>query len=140
MRFACAANVVTAAIVLVIADSLQTHLTQVRRMWTDFVVLGEVHPAFGQFQRKLTEWLLSRKEIWMQSLKVMPEPCISILWSTIMIRGVDMPKASPQAVAQAVLLGIEAGEEDFFPDPMAQSAHAIWLQNPKALERQFGAM
>jgi NAD(P)-dependent dehydrogenase (short-subunit alcohol dehydrogenase family) len=59
---------------------------------------------------------------------------------TDMLRGVDMPKASPQDVAQTVLSAMEAGEDDIFPDPMAQSAHAIWLQNPKALERQFGAM
>ena len=51
-----------------------------------------------------------------------------------------MPKASPQDIAQIVLSAMEAGEEDIFPDPMAQSARAIWLQNPKALERQFGAM
>ena len=59
---------------------------------------------------------------------------------TDMIRGVEMPKANPLAVAQAVLAAVEAGEEDVFPDPMSQNAHATWRQDPKALERLFGAM
>jgi CRP-like cAMP-binding protein len=36
--------------------------------YTDFVTLLELHPAFGQFQRQLTAWLLSRKEVRMRSL------------------------------------------------------------------------
>jgi NAD(P)-dependent dehydrogenase (short-subunit alcohol dehydrogenase family) len=59
---------------------------------------------------------------------------------TDMIRSVEMPKTNPLAVAQAVLAAVEAGEEDIFPDPMSQHAHATWRQDPKALERQFGTM
>ena len=59
---------------------------------------------------------------------------------TDMIRGVDMPKTSPLEVAQTVLSAVAAGAEDIFPDPMSESAYAAWLQNPKALERQFGSM
>jgi CRP-like cAMP-binding protein len=36
--------------------------------YTDFLALLELHPAFGQFQRQLTAWLLSRKEVRMRSL------------------------------------------------------------------------
>jgi NAD(P)-dependent dehydrogenase (short-subunit alcohol dehydrogenase family) len=59
---------------------------------------------------------------------------------TDMIRSVEMPKTSPQDVARAVLTAVEAGDEDIFPDPMSQNAHATWRHDPKALERQFGAM
>jgi CRP-like cAMP-binding protein len=36
--------------------------------YTDFVTLLEEHPVFGQFQRKLMVWLLSRKEVRTRSL------------------------------------------------------------------------
>ena len=40
---------------------------------------------------------------------------------TDMTRGFDIPKASPQSVAKAIFDGVEAGEEDIFPDPMSAS-------------------
>jgi CRP-like cAMP-binding protein len=36
--------------------------------YADFAALLEEHPVFGQFQRKLTGWLLSRKEVRTRSL------------------------------------------------------------------------
>jgi short-subunit dehydrogenase len=36
---------------------------------------------------------------------------------TDMTRGLDIPKASPESVARAILGGVEAGEEDIFPIP-----------------------
>jgi CRP-like cAMP-binding protein len=36
--------------------------------YADFEALLNLHPAFGQFQRQLTAWLLSRKEVRMRSL------------------------------------------------------------------------
>src|SRR5262245_23219061 len=36
--------------------------------YADFATLLEVHPVFGQFQRKLMAWLLSRKEVRTRSL------------------------------------------------------------------------
>jgi NAD(P)-dependent dehydrogenase (short-subunit alcohol dehydrogenase family) len=59
---------------------------------------------------------------------------------TDMLHGVEMPKTSPQEVAQAVLAAVEAGEEDIFPDPMSQNAEATWRHDPKALERLFGSI
>ncbi|MBZ5541448.1 MAG: SDR family oxidoreductase [Acidobacteriia bacterium] len=59
---------------------------------------------------------------------------------TDMIRGVDMPKTSATDVARAVLSGIENGDEDIFPDPMAKQMYAAWKQDHKAVERQFGSM
>lgn len=59
---------------------------------------------------------------------------------TEMIASFDMPKTSPQSVAQAIVSGIEAGTEDIFPDPMAEQLGKLWLSNPKGLEQQFATM
>ena len=57
-----------------------------------------------------------------------------------MIRNFQMPKTPPIDVARAVLAAMEAGEEDIFPDPMAQQVYDAWRQDPKAVERQFASM
>jgi NAD(P)-dependent dehydrogenase (short-subunit alcohol dehydrogenase family) len=60
---------------------------------------------------------------------------------TDMTRGVDMPKASPDSVARAIFDGVEKGEEDIFPDPMAESLAGNWHGGAaKALERQYAAL
>ena len=59
---------------------------------------------------------------------------------TDMLKGVEMPKASPSDVAAQVLKGIEEDEEDIFPDPMSRQLYAHWAANHKAIERQFAAM
>jgi NAD(P)-dependent dehydrogenase (short-subunit alcohol dehydrogenase family) len=60
---------------------------------------------------------------------------------TDMTRGFDIPKASPEAVARAILDGVERGEEDIFPDPMAQTLAGSWRNGAaKALERQNAAL
>ena len=59
---------------------------------------------------------------------------------TDMLKGVEMPKASPAEVAQQVLAGVEADQEDIFPGDMAKQVYAAWRQDHKAVERQFGAM
>ena len=59
---------------------------------------------------------------------------------TDMIRSFQMPKTPAIDVARAVLAGIEAGEEDIFPDPMSQQLYSAWRQDHKAVERQFAAM
>lgn len=56
---------------------------------------------------------------------------------TDMAAEVNLPKTSPQAVATAIVAGIENGAEDIFPDPMAEHVRRVWLENPKELERQF---
>ncbi len=56
---------------------------------------------------------------------------------TDMAAEVNLPKTSPQAVAAAIVAGIENGAEDIFPDPMAEHVSRVWLENPKELERQF---
>jgi NAD(P)-dependent dehydrogenase (short-subunit alcohol dehydrogenase family) len=60
---------------------------------------------------------------------------------TDMSRDLDIPKASPESVARAILDGVQNGEEDIFPDPMAQSMAESWRSGAaKALERQFAAL
>jgi NAD(P)-dependent dehydrogenase (short-subunit alcohol dehydrogenase family) len=59
---------------------------------------------------------------------------------TDMTRGLDIPKASPESVAQAIFGGVEKGEEEIFPDPMSASMAEGWRSGAvKALERQFAA-
>jgi NAD(P)-dependent dehydrogenase (short-subunit alcohol dehydrogenase family) len=60
---------------------------------------------------------------------------------TDMSRDLDIPKASPESVARAILDGVQNGEEDIFPDPMSQSMAESWRSSAaKALERQFAAL
>ena len=55
---------------------------------------------------------------------------------TDMVRAVEIPKAAPAAVAQAVYDGLEADQEDIFPDAMALSIEAAWHAGAaKILER-----
>jgi len=60
---------------------------------------------------------------------------------TDMSRDLDIPKASPDSVARAIFDGVQNGEEDIFPDPMAQSMAEAWRTGAaKVLERQFAAL
>jgi NAD(P)-dependent dehydrogenase (short-subunit alcohol dehydrogenase family) len=58
---------------------------------------------------------------------------------TDMVRGLAMPKASPADVARGVLAGVERGEEDIFPDPMAVQMGALWNKSHKEYERAFAS-
>lgn len=61
---------------------------------------------------------------------------------TDMTRGFDgVSKASPESVAHSIFDGVEKGEEDIFPDPMAESMAESWRSGAaKALERQYAAL
>jgi NAD(P)-dependent dehydrogenase (short-subunit alcohol dehydrogenase family) len=48
-------------------------------------------------------------------------------------------KTSPAEAADAILDGIEAGDEEVFPDPRARDIGRLFLQDPKTLERQVNA-
>jgi NAD(P)-dependent dehydrogenase (short-subunit alcohol dehydrogenase family) len=58
---------------------------------------------------------------------------------TDMVRAFDLPKASPASVARAIVEGVERGDEDIWPDPMAKEVSRTYATSPKALERQFAA-
>jgi len=59
---------------------------------------------------------------------------------TDMIRAFEIHKTPAIDVARATLDGVESGEEDIFPDPMARQVYSAWRQDHKAVERQFAAM
>lgn len=57
---------------------------------------------------------------------------------TDMTRGFEIPKASPESVAQGIFDGLEQGEEDIFPDPMSRSIADGWRNGiAKQFERQY---
>jgi NAD(P)-dependent dehydrogenase (short-subunit alcohol dehydrogenase family) len=59
---------------------------------------------------------------------------------TEMVSHMEMAKAAPDAVAEAILDGIERGDEDIAPDPTSAQLVASWTAGPKDVERQFAAM
>ncbi|MCA2227592.1 SDR family NAD(P)-dependent oxidoreductase [Nonomuraea sp. NEAU-L178] len=60
---------------------------------------------------------------------------------TEMIRGFDIPKASPESVALAIFDAIDNGEEEIFPDPASAPMAALWRDGAaKVLERQFAQL
>ncbi len=57
---------------------------------------------------------------------------------TDMLRGVDIPKTSPEWIAAAVFDAMDDGEDDIFPDPASAFIADMWRDGPtKALERQM---
>jgi NAD(P)-dependent dehydrogenase (short-subunit alcohol dehydrogenase family) len=59
---------------------------------------------------------------------------------TEMARSFQIPKPPAIDVARTTLAGVEANEEDIYPDAMAQQVYAAWRADHKAVERQFAAM
>jgi NAD(P)-dependent dehydrogenase (short-subunit alcohol dehydrogenase family) len=56
---------------------------------------------------------------------------------TDMVRDLPIPKTAPESVARGIFDGIENGEEDIFPDPMAAMLAEGWRAGvSKELERQ----
>src|SRR6266516_6113858 len=56
---------------------------------------------------------------------------------TDMTLSLDIPKASPESVARAILDAVDEGHEDIFPDPMSQAMADSWRSSAaKTLERQ----
>ena len=59
---------------------------------------------------------------------------------TDMIKELPLEKTSPQDVAKGVLDGVEAGNDDIFPDPFAVTFGEQFHSSPKGSERQMAAM
>jgi NAD(P)-dependent dehydrogenase (short-subunit alcohol dehydrogenase family) len=60
---------------------------------------------------------------------------------TDMVRDFDIPKASPESVAQAIFDGVENEEDEIFPDPASQRLAESWRNGAaKAMERQFASL
>ena len=58
---------------------------------------------------------------------------------TDMAANITLDKASPREVAHAILDGLEAGQEDILPDPMARQMGAAFFSGPKQLEQPAAA-
>jgi len=67
-------------------------------------------------------------------LAVLPGPI-----DTDMVKALKLPKTTPADTAQGLLAGIERGDEEIFPDPMAQQMAALWNKSPKEFERAFAS-
>ncbi|HVU58928.1 MAG TPA: SDR family NAD(P)-dependent oxidoreductase [Puia sp.] len=56
---------------------------------------------------------------------------------TDMTKGFDIPKSTPQLIAQGIFDGVEKGVEDIFPDPMSGSVEESWRNSAmKQMEQQ----
>jgi NAD(P)-dependent dehydrogenase (short-subunit alcohol dehydrogenase family) len=59
---------------------------------------------------------------------------------TDMNRDLDIPKASAASAASGIFDGLEAGDQEIFPDPVSSLIAEEWRAGAaKALEREFGA-
>jgi NAD(P)-dependent dehydrogenase (short-subunit alcohol dehydrogenase family) len=58
---------------------------------------------------------------------------------TDMIKDFDLPKTSPEAVAAAILDGVEADLPDIYPDEASRRFSRVWQSDPRALEQQFAS-
>ncbi len=59
---------------------------------------------------------------------------------TEMSRALEVPKASPEAAARGILDGVEAGDEDIFPDALSRPLAEGWRSGvAKAVERANAA-
>jgi hypothetical protein len=60
---------------------------------------------------------------------------------TDMTRGLDIPKACRESVARAIFDGVDAGQEEIFPDSMSQSLGHSWRSGAaKASQSQYAAL
>ena len=59
---------------------------------------------------------------------------------TDMARSFEIPKPPAIDVARATLAGVDANEEDIYPDPMSQQVYAAWRADHKTVERHFAAL
>jgi len=59
---------------------------------------------------------------------------------TDMARDFNFDKTSAETAAENIIKGIEAGNEDIFPDSFSVNIGASWSKDPKSVERSFAAM
>lgn len=59
---------------------------------------------------------------------------------TDMLAGIDAPKTPAAEVAEGLLAGLAADQEDIFPDPNSQAMSALWWSDPKSFERAFSGV
>jgi NAD(P)-dependent dehydrogenase (short-subunit alcohol dehydrogenase family) len=59
---------------------------------------------------------------------------------TDMASQIELAKTPPAVAAAAILDGVEAGQEEIFPDVMARQLGDLFLRSPKELEQQFSGV
>ena len=59
---------------------------------------------------------------------------------TDMLAGIDAPKTPAASVADGILRGLSADQEDIFPDPNSQAMSEVWWSDPKSFERAFSGV
>jgi NAD(P)-dependent dehydrogenase (short-subunit alcohol dehydrogenase family) len=59
---------------------------------------------------------------------------------TDMVKALPLEKTPPEDVANAILDGVEAGNEDILPDPFARAFGERFYASPKSAERQAAAL
>ncbi len=60
---------------------------------------------------------------------------------TDMTRGLEIPKATPQSVAQGIFDGVQNDDDEIFPDPMSRSLATSWHDGAaKVLEHQYATL
>jgi NAD(P)-dependent dehydrogenase (short-subunit alcohol dehydrogenase family) len=59
---------------------------------------------------------------------------------TDMAKDFNMPKTSAKEAAENILAGIAEGKEEIFPDALSSQLGALYVKDPKALEKQFASM
>lgn len=59
---------------------------------------------------------------------------------TDMLAGVKASKASPRAVAEAILDGVLAGEREIYPDAMSAEMSLIWKTDPQTFAERFATL
>ena len=74
------------------------------------------------------------KEKHIAVLAVLPGPI-----DTDMVKDFQMPKASAAETAKGLVAGIIRGDEEIFPDPMAQQMGELWNTSHKAYEQAFAS-
>jgi NAD(P)-dependent dehydrogenase (short-subunit alcohol dehydrogenase family) len=98
-------------------------------------------PAFAAYNAsKAAAWSISmslRPKLSADGVKIINAFPAGI--DTDMLAGVDGDKDAPRSVARAILDAVEAGQEDVYPCSAA-AIYAAWRQDPKQVERNFGAM
>jgi NAD(P)-dependent dehydrogenase (short-subunit alcohol dehydrogenase family) len=102
--------------------------------------LGSFPPLGGYSASKAAAYSITQalrpalKAKGIEMLAVLPGPI-----DTDMVKTLQMPKTSPADTARGLLAGIARGDEEIFPDPMAEQMSALWNRSHKEYERAFAS-
>jgi NAD(P)-dependent dehydrogenase (short-subunit alcohol dehydrogenase family) len=102
--------------------------------------LGSFPPLGGYSASKAAAYSITQalrpalKPKGIEMLAVLPGPI-----DTDMVKTLQMPKTSPADTARGLLAGIARGDEEIFPDPMAEQMSALWNKSHKEYERAFAS-